>query len=96
MPERGNMELQEIETKIKALESAKNELLKDQRKQDALNAVSSDENGNLVLNIWLYDHFLSKDKLAEEFIKDGCAIIPFHSAKNKEYLVKYKVTVERL
>ena len=89
------MELQEIESKIKALESAKNELLKDQRKTNALNAISSD-NDNLVLNVWLYDHFLSTDKLTEEFIKDGCAIVPFHSAKNKEYLVKYKITVEKV
>lgn len=89
------MELQEIELKINELKAAKNELLKDQRKIDALNAISS-ENNNLVLNIWLYDHFLSTDKLTEEFIKDGCAIIPFHSAKNKEYLTKYKITVEKV
>ena len=89
------MELQEIETKIKALESAKNELLKDQRNADALNSISS-ENNNLVLNIWAYDHFFSAEKLLEEFIKDGCAIIPFHSAKNKEYLTKYRITVERV
>lgn len=89
------MELQEIETKIKALESAKNELLKDQRKIDALNAISFD-NDNLVLNVWAYDHFFSTEKLLEEFIKDGCAIVPFHSAKNKEYLTKYKITMERV
>jgi len=89
------MKLQEIETQIKALESAKNELLKDQRKIDALNAISS-ENNNLVLNIWAYDHFFSTEKLLEEFIKDGCAIIPFHSAKNKEYLTKYRITVEKV
>lgn len=89
------MELQEIETKIKELNNAKDELLKEQRKIDALNSISS-ENNNLVLNVWAYDHFFSTEKLLEEFIKDGCAIIPFHSAKNKDYLVKYKITVERV
>ena len=90
------MELQEIETKIKELSNAKDELLRDQRKIDALNSISSDENGNLVLNIWARNHFFNVENLLTDLTKDGCAISPLYSSKEKDYLTKFKITVERI
>lgn len=88
--------LQEIETKLEELTNARKELLAEERKQAALNAVGTNENGDLVLKVWMYSDRNDVEQVLNEFYDKGYITQILMSTQEAKYYSPHEITIKKL